>query len=218
MFKNYLKVAVRTIWKYKSYSIINILGLALGLAIFSLTAVFLEFHLSFNRFHKDSDRIFAVVEVIPSGTAGQRHSAITGVPLGNLLLNEFQDIEDATRWIPTDRIVVRQDKNRFYAEEGTIFLVDSNFLTLFSFEMLAGDPETALSESSSVVLTESAARTYFGNTDAMGRKLTMWKDLEFVVSGVIRDVPLNSSLKFDVLVSSNTFEKLLNWYMGFWVD
>lgn len=211
MFSNYWKTAYRTIWKYKTYSIINILGLALGLAIFSLTAVFLKFHLSFNRFHKDSDRIFAVVETLPSGTAGDRHSALTRVPLSNLLLNEFQEIEDVTRWIPTDRIVVRQEKNRFYAEEGTIFLADSNFLTFFSFEMLAGDPETVLAKSNSVVLTESAARKYFGNADAMGRKLTMWKDREFVVSGVTRDVPFNSSLRYDMLVSSNTFNTELNW-------
>ncbi len=211
MFLNYFKTAYRNIWKYKTYSIINILGLALGLAIFSLTAVFLKFHLGFNRFHRNSDRIFAIVEILPSGTAGDHHSALTSVPLSNLLLHEFKEIEDATRWIPTDRMVVRQEKNRFYAEEGTIFLADSNFLTFFSFEMLTGDPEAALSEINSVVLTESAARKYFGNTNAIGRKLTMWKDLDFVVTGVTGDVPFNSSLKYEVLVSSNTFDRELNW-------
>jgi putative ABC transport system permease protein len=211
MIRNYFKTAIRNILKHKGYSIINIAGLAIGLAIFSLTAALFNFQMSFNQFHRDADRIYSVVQVVPSGTAGERHSAITRAPLRNLLLNEFQEIEDATRWIPTDRAVVRQERNTFYAEEGSILLVDSSFLTFFSFEMIAGDPETALSESNSVVLSESTARRYFGSVNAMGRKLTIWKDLEFVVKGVARDAPLNSSLKFDMLISMMTFDWETNW-------
>ncbi|MGB9440150.1 MAG: ABC transporter permease, partial [Desulfobacterales bacterium] len=211
MISNYFKTAIRNILKHKGYSMINIAGLAIGLAIFSLTAALFNFQMSFNQFHRDADRIYSVVQVVPSGTAGERHSAITRAPLRNLLLNEFQEIEDATRWIPTDRAVVRQERDTFYAEEGTILLVDSNFLKFFPFEMLAGEPETALSESNSVVLSESTARRYFGTVNAMGRKLTIWKDLEFVVKGVARDAPLNSSLKFDMLISMNTFDWETNW-------
>ena len=211
MFKNYLFIAVRNIIKHKGYSIINIAGLAIGLAIFSLTAALFKFQMSFNQFHQDADRIYSIVQVIPSGTTGERHSTRTRAPLRRLLLNEFSEIEDATRWIPTDRAVVRQENNKFYAEEGTIWLVDSNFLTFFSFEMKAGDPDVALSGSNSVVLTESIARKYFGDANAMGRKLTTGKDLEFVVTGVTKDVPLNSSLKYDVLVSLNTFDWETNW-------
>ena len=211
MIGNYFKTAIRNILKHKGYSIINIAGLAIGLAIFSLAATLFKFQMSFNQFHRDADRIYSVVQVVPSGTGSDRHSAITRAPLRNLLRNEFQEIEDATRWIPTDRAVVRQERNTFYAEEGTILFVDSNFLTFFSFEMLAGDPETALSESNSVVLSESTARRYFGSVNAMGRKLTIWKDLEFVVKGVARDAPLNSSLKFDLLISLNTFDWETNW-------
>ena len=189
MFKNYLIVAVRNIIKHKGYTIINTTGLAIGLAIFSLTAALFKFQMSFNQFHQDADRIYSIIKVLPSGDTGDRHSAITRAPLRSLLLNEFQEIEDATRWIPTDRAVVRQEKNKFYAEEGTILFVDSNFLTFFSFEMLTGEPETALSESNSVVLTESTARKYFGNANAIGQKLKIWKDLEVVVKGVARDAP-----------------------------
>jgi putative ABC transport system permease protein len=187
------------------------MGLAIGLAIFSLTAALFNFQMSFNQFHRDADRIYSMVQVVPSGVAGDHHSAITRAPLRNLLLKEFQEIEDATRWIPTDRVVVRPGNNTFYAEEGSILLVDSNFLTFFSFEMIAGDPETALSESNSVVLTESTARKYFGDATAMGQKLTLGKDLEFVIKGVTRDVPFNSSLKYDVLISLNTFDWETNW-------
>ena len=132
MILNYLKIAVRNILKHKGYSIINIAGLAIGLAIFSLTAALFKFQMSFNQFHRDTDRIYSVVQVVPSGVTGERHSARTRAPLRRLLLNEFPEIEDATRCIPTDRVVVRQENNKFYAEEGTVWLVDPNFLTFFS--------------------------------------------------------------------------------------
>ena len=211
MIRNYFKIAIRNIIKHKGYSIINIVGLAIGLAIFSLTAALFTFQMSFNQFHRDADRIYSIVKVLPSGTADDRHSARTRAPLRNLLLNEFSEIEDATRWIPTDRVVVQQGRNKFYAEEGTFWLVDPNFLTFFSFEMLVGDAEAALSEPNSVVLTESAARKYFGNANVLGQKLTTGKGLELVVQGVTRDVPFNSSLKYDVLVALNTFNFETNW-------
>ena len=211
MISNYFKTAIRNITKHKGYSLINIAGLATGLAIFSLTAALFKFQTSFNQFHRDADRIYNIVQALPSGSTGGRQTSRTGAPLRNLLLKEFSEIEDATRWIPTDRVVVRQGKNKFHMEEGTFWLVDSNFLTFFSFEMLAGDPETALSESNSVVLTESTARKYFGDADAVGQKLTLGKDLEFVVKGVTTDVPSNSSLRYNVLVSLNTFNWETNW-------
>ncbi len=211
MIRNYFKTAIRNILKHKGYSIINIAGLAIGLAIFSLTAALFKFQMSFNEFHEEADRIYSIVQVLSSGSTDVRQTSRTRAPLRNLLLKEFSEIEDATRWIPTDRVVVRQGKNKFHMEEGTILFVDSNFLTFFSFEILAGDPETALSESKSVVLSESTARRYFGSVNAMGRKLTIWKDLEFVVKGVARDAPLNSSLKFDMLISLNTFDWETNW-------
>ena len=211
MIRNYFKIAIRNIIKHKGYSIINITGLAIGLSIFSLTAALLKYQMSFNQFHQDVDRIYSIVQVVPSGLNFERHSTRTRAPLRNLLLNEFLEIEDASRWIPTDRVVVQQGKKKFYAEEGTFWLVDPNFLTFFSFEMLAGEPETALSEPNSVVLTESVARKYFGNANALGRKLTTGKGLELVVQGVTRDVPFNSSLKYDVLVALNTFNFETNW-------
>ncbi|MGD9138760.1 MAG: ABC transporter permease [Desulfobacterales bacterium] len=211
MIVNYFKTALRSILKHKGFSIINIVGLAIGLAVFSLTADLFKFQLSFNRFHEDADRIYSIVQVLPSGTSDDRHTVRTRAPLRNLLLEAFPEIEDATRWIPTDRIVVRQRKNKFFAEEGTFWLVDPNLLTFFSFEMLAGDAETALLKPKSAVLTESVARRFFGTTNVLGRKLTIGKELELEIQGVTRDIPLNSSLKYDVLVSLNSFDFETNW-------
>jgi len=211
MIKNYLTTAIRNIYKHKGYAILNIAGLAIGLAVFSLTAVFFQFHLSFHKFTKDADRIYTIVQVLPSGSAGNNHSASTRAPLRHLLLDEFSEIEAATRWINTGRTVVRQGEKKFYAEERSIWFVDSNFLTFFSFEMIIGDAAVALKDPNSAVLTESTARKYFGSIDVVGEKLKTWQDHSLVVKGVSKDVPHNSSLKYDVLVSSNTFDWEMNW-------
>ena len=93
MIKNYLVVAARNIWRRKLYSFINIFGLAIGLAIFSLTAALFKFQTSFNRFHRHADRIYSIVQVIPSGNTADRHSVVTRAPLRNLLQNQFQEID-----------------------------------------------------------------------------------------------------------------------------
>ena len=211
MLKNYLITAIRNIWKHRTYSIINILGLAIGLAIFSLTTGLTKFHRSFNQFHQDADRIYCVIQVLPSGATGERHTALTRAPLRKLLVDEFPEIEDATRWIITGRTVVRQADKRFYAEEGRIWIVDPNFLTFFTFEMISGDSDTALKEPGSVILTESTARQYFGRINVVGEQLTLWDKYDFVVKGITRDAPANSSLKYEALVSSDIYDWDTNW-------
>jgi len=211
MLNNYLITAIRNIRKHRTYSIINILGLAIGLAIFSLTAGLAKFHRSFNQFHQDADRIYCVIQVLPSGAAGERHSAWTRAPLRKLVVDEFPEIEDATRWIITGRTVVRQGDRKFYAEESSVWIVDPNFLTFFTFEMIAGDPETALKKPGSAILSESTARRYFGRVDVVGERLNLWEKYDFVVKGITRDVPANSSLKYDVLVSSDIYDWDTNW-------
>ena len=211
MISNYLKTAIRNILKHKGYSIINIVGLAIGLAIFSLTAGLAKFHQSFNKFHQDADRIYCIIQVLPSGETGKRHTVLTRAPLRKLLVDEFPEIEDATRWIITGRTVVRQGDRKFYAEEGSFWIVDPNFFKFFTFEMISGDPETALKEAGSVILTESTARKYFGNVDVVGETLTIWNNYDFVVKGITEDVPATSSLKYEALVSSDIYDWDTNW-------
>ena len=115
------------------------------------------------------------------------------------------------RWIPTSRWVIRHQGQKYYAEESTVWAVDSNFFSFFSFELISGDPDTALAEPQSIVLTQTVARKYFGEEKALGKKLTLGNFPDFVVTGVARDVPLNSSLPFDSLVSLNSFGWQKNW-------
>jgi putative ABC transport system permease protein len=211
MFKNYLTVSFRNIIKHKGYAFINIAGLTIGLAVFILVASFVDFHANFDSFHRDADRIYSIIQILPSAAEGKRHSARTPAPLLPLLSNEFDEIEDATRWIPTDKLIVRARNKTFFAGEGRLWGVDPNFLSFFSFKMIAGNPETALKEPNSVVLTESTARRYFGNENAMGRTITLANTYNFAVTGITEDVPSNSSLTYELLVSAHTLNWQTNW-------
>jgi putative ABC transport system permease protein len=215
MLINYIKTAYRNILRNKTYAFINIAGLALGLAVFSLVASFTDFHFNFDDFHKNGGRVYCIVQIIPSGSDGARHSARTPLPLRSLLLKEFGEIEAATRWAPLDDFVVMAPGKNIYEPEGTAKAVDANFLDFFNFKVLAGDPGTALAEPNSIVLTESMAHKYFGNTDPIGRRLTLklYADLDLKVTAVTEDVPLNSSLRYHLLVSLSTFKWHQAWHM-----
>jgi putative ABC transport system permease protein len=194
---------------------INITGLALGLAIFSMATLLAEFHFSFDKFHKDFERIYRAVQTFAKAEKDIDHSARTPAPLKQLLAGEFPEIEDATRWIYIDSLSVKYKDKKFFEKGATAMAVDSNFLSFFSFALISGEPETVLSEPNSVVLTESAARKYFGNESPVGKTLTvmLYSELPFKVTGVTKDVPLNSSLQYHLLFSSKTFNFDDNWHV-----
>jgi putative ABC transport system permease protein len=211
MFVNYFKTAVRNIINHKGYSIINIAGLAIGLAVFILIASFVDFHLSFDEFHKDADQIFTVIQVLPSDKEGEHHTAKIPAPLLPFFRDEIKEVKSALRWIPTNRWVIRHQGQKYYAEEGTVWAVDPNFFSFFSFELISGDSDTALVQPQSIVLTQTVARKYFGKENPLGKELTLGGFPAFVVTGVTKDVPLNSSFPFDSLVSINSFGWQKNW-------
>jgi putative ABC transport system permease protein len=215
MLTNYWKTAYRNILRNKGYSIVNIVGLALGLAIFSMAALLVEFHFSFDKFHKDFDQIYSVVQTFAKPDKKVDHSARTPAPLKQLLAGEFPEIEDATRWIYLDDMTLTYKDKKFHEKGATAMAVDSNFLSFFNFGLISGKPEKVLSQPNSVVLTESAARKYFGSESPMGKTLTvlLYSELPFKVTGVTRDVPLNSSLQYQLLFSSNTFNFDKNWHV-----
>jgi len=211
MLSNYFKTAIRHILHHRGYAIINITGLAVGLAVFILTASFVDFHLSFDEFHKDADQIFSVVQVLSSDIKGEHHTAKIPAPLLDAFRGEIPEITGGLRWIQTGRWVIRHEGQKYYAEESTVWAVDANFFSFFSFELTAGDPKSALAEPQSIVLTRTAALKYFGEENPLGRKLTLGNFPAFVVTGVARDAPLNSSLPFDSLISLNSFGWQNDW-------
>ena len=206
MFNNYIKVAWRNLVKNKIYSAITISGLVLGLGIFILFALLLYSQYKFDSFHENGDGIYSVVQVLPRGAEKDHHSAITPAPLRDTLLAEFPEIVKAARFFPPGRLVVRYGDNVFY--ENRIRFVDADFLSIFSFDLARGKSENILINPYSIILTEASAIKYFGNEDPIGKSLTINNDFDVVVTGVVADIPENSSIHFDFLVSFETADAL----------
>ena len=204
MLKNYFKIAFRNFKKQKGYAVINIVGLAVGLACFILISLFVQFELSYDTFHDKADRIYRIAKEDPGNYyLGTNRFAVTPAPLVKALMEEFPEVEHATQIDQTYRLLEYEDK-RFY-EEG--IYATEHFFDVFTFPLLQGDPRTALVEPNSIILTESLARKYFGEANPMGQSLTTIQandKVEMKVVGIAKDVPANSHLTFDYLISMSS--------------
>lgn len=196
MFKNYIKVALRTLKKYKIYSLINISGLAIGMVCFFLIMLWVRDELSFNRFHENSGQIYLNIVEFPDVTT--QSSPWSLVPT---LKNVFPETEMGTRYIR--KTVSTRYKDKIFSEEAA--LVDAEFLKIFTFPIVKGDPNTALSANNSVVITERTAEKYFGDEEPLGKIIKFDNRVDFTVTGVIRNVPANSDLRFDFLALPELF-------------
>lgn len=198
MFRNYLKVAVRTLWKHKSSTGINVLGLSVAFGSATLLFLAAAFELSYDRFHADHDRIYRSY-FVSQNPRGVERSASMPYPLTPALKQAFPEIEGVTRYQQGTGAVQYGDKQLEKEIDG----VDADLLTMFSFPMLQGDPRTALNSLSSIVITENMARDVFGRENPMGKPLRIngfGGPKDFTVTGVLADFPDNSTLQFDAFV------------------
>jgi putative ABC transport system permease protein len=219
MFWNYMKIAWRNIKRYKGYSFINIIGLAAGLACCILILLWVQDELNYDRFHTNKDDLYRVVAEFHK-TEPVTHYWPVCAPLAPALKEEYPEIVNATRFSRLRRgQSVKFGDKKFL--ESLICLTDPDFFTMFSFPFLEGDPQTALSNPNSIVLREALSAKYFGNEDPIGKVLNVNNEYDFTVTGIIKDVPENSSLQFDFLipfVRIEDFEKawavLDNWTLS----
>jgi putative ABC transport system permease protein len=200
MLRNYVITALRNLYKNRGFSFINILGLTIGLASFMLIGLYVFHELSFDRFHTRSGRIFRVVENLRTENELLLQST-SSPPMGPTILKDFPEVENYVRFTGDSRLV-KKGNLAFYEEE--CLLADSTIFDVFSFKLLKGDPKTALTEPRTVVLTETAAKKYFGDQDAIGETLDMGGE-QFKITGIVEDVPDNSHFKFDFLLSFSTW-------------
>ena len=212
MFRNYFITALRNIIRQKGYSLINILGLATGLACTFLILLWVQDELSYDRFHEHTDRLYRVEEN-QHYSGSVYHVNVTPYPSGPVWKEEIPEIEDVCRhqWPPG--MMFRYGENAFN-ETGTV-AVDPSFLTMFSFPLISGDINTALSEPHNAVLTEETAKKYFGEEDPIGKFLNVNNQYEFTVTGIIEDPPGNSILDFDILIPFE-YLKETDWYSDHW--
>ncbi len=196
---SHLKVAVRKMRKQKAYSIINTLGLALGLTCSFLIFFWVQDELGYNRFHEKADQLFRVNKMYQIGGETQFNSS-TPFPLARAVRENIPEVIDATRFQRIRALISFGDHedNVFY--ERRVCVVDPSFFRIFSFPFVKGNPDEALAEPDSVVMTESVAAKYFGEEDPIGKTLTLDHDKDFVVKGVIEDIPSASDLRFDLFV------------------
>jgi len=216
MLKNYFKIAYRNLLKNKIFSLVNIFGLAIGMAACFFIFLYVRFELSYDRFHSQANHLYRIPFTFTGSLANVGSLATNHPSLGPSLKAEFPEILDYARIVPTSVFFnaamlsyIGQGQPQTFQEEKT-YLADSSFLTMFSFPFTKGDPAKALTNPRSVVISASTARKYFGMEDPLGKILTLNAQTPFKVTGVFRDVPENSHLKFDMLFSYSTIGNFMD--------
>lgn len=208
MWLNYLKIAFRNLARYRLYALINIAGLAIGIASFILIWIYIFDELSYDRYHSKADDIFRLVNVYNAKGVGE-NSASSPFPVAWTLKNEYpQLVKNVTRVFnrQVPRTLIQYNDKIF--NERRFFFADSSFFQVFDFEFVAGDPTTALNEVNAVVITASTARRYFGDENPMGKIFRIENQADLLVTGIIKDVPENSHFQFDMMASLSTMRTL----------
>ncbi len=204
MLKNYFKIALRNLWRKRAFSFINVTGLAVGMACCFLIFLYVHFELSYDRFHQKADRIYRVVGDLTSSTE-ILHWYVTPGPLARSIKNEFPQVQAVTRFTDLG-VLVQKDLIKF-REAHTIW-ADSSIFSVFDFPLKYGDPYTALKEPNSIVLSETAAVKYFGHSNPVGQHLLLTsRRLPCIVTGLMKNIPGNSHISADMLVSMATYSQ-----------
>lgn len=192
MIKNYIKITWRHIRNNKIYSFINIMGLAVGMGCCILILLWVQDELSFDKFHQNYSDIYRTIPELQ----GTKYSS-NPLALAAVFKQQYPEVRQITRFC--SRYWLMKYGDRIYNERGA--LVDDDFLQMFTFPLIRGTPETVFASRESIVLTEHAASKYFGNQDPVGKSLLINNDIELIVTGILKDVPKNSHLRFDFLAS-----------------
>ncbi len=219
MFKNYFKITIRNLARSKVFSLINLLGLSVGLACCMLIFLYAKDEMSYDRFHQNKNEIYRLTAVDRSPDGNENKLGVTGMVPGPTFKRLIPEIKDYVR-VQEEYQTLRRGNEVFQQQS---LNVDSNFFSLFTFEPLTGNVRTALNDPYSVVLTDETAKKYFGNTNPVGQTLDMKVDTvfkSFTVTAVVKKAPQNSSIKFGMLVPMS-FKRLqgedkewLNFYLN----
>ena len=202
MLKNLLKISLRTIWKEKTYSVLNITGLTIGITCSMFLLMYIMHELSYDRYHVNAPNIYRVVSNIKEPDNAFTW-AVAQIPLAEELRDNYPEVKNAVRFFGTGRVQYKNGDKQFYEED--FYLADSTVFDMFTYQFLSGDPATALDNPFSIVLTEKTARKYFSDVSAaLGQSIQNQQGEEFKVTGILDDIPTNSHFLFDGLISRST--------------
>ncbi len=210
MLKNYLSIAYRTILKTKVFSFINILGLAVGMAAFMFIIQYVQFERSYEKFNQNADNIYRITLDLYNGNEYVVTDCETYAPVGPLLKEKMPEVIDYVRMYHNDGLQDIEANNRKFLEEG-IYFADASAFKFFSIDLLHGDQSAALSAPYKVVLSETMAKKYFGRIDPVGESLKIEGNL-YQVTAIMKDLPYNTHLKFNTLLSHITLPAMYEWY------
>jgi putative ABC transport system permease protein len=208
MLRNYLRIAFRNLWRHKGFSLLNIVGLTVGMVAFFLIFLYVRFELSYDQLYSKADRIYRIVCDIKTPTE-TLHASQPSWAVPPHLAAELPEVEIGLRVSMGDNWLVWHGDQQFAQDD--VAMADSTFFQVFDLPLLKGDRRTALKEPFSVVLTEKTAKAFFGNADPMGQSLTLTRGkFHATVTGVMKDIPDNSTIRASMIVSINTMTRKLN--------
>jgi len=205
MIKNFFRVAFRNLLTNKSTSFLNIFGLSIGLAAALLILLWIQHELSYDKFFKDADQIYRVEED-QHYSGNVYHVNVTPYPSGKEWKKRIPEIIEYTRFSNLPRVLFEKDDMKMF--EDNLRGVDSTFFRMFSFSFKYGDPNTALSEPHTIVLSEELAEKYYGDENPLGQSITIEKQFDFRVTGVLEKMPNNTVLNFDALIPFRFLEQI----------
>ncbi len=216
MLKNYLITSLRNLRRNKLFSFINITGLSICIAVSILLFIWIKDELSYDRFYVKSDQIYRLGWDV-YGHDEEFKGALTAFPVGPAITDLYPEIHNYVRFRHAQYVFSYNEKT---FTEDNVFIVDQSIFNIFNFELIRGNPETALTEPRSVVMTEQTARKYFGEENPLGKTILSIGQYEFIVTGVLQNIPSNSHIQFDMLVSYSTVSPetyqawTQNWFDG----
>jgi putative ABC transport system permease protein len=213
MFKSILKTTIRYIRKHAGYSLLNVLGLTLGISSALFLIIYVSDELSYDRYHEKADRIFRVASKITE-TDDQFTWIVAQIPFGPQVAKDYPEVRAFTRFINMPRALYKYEDKEY--NEENFYYADSTVFDIFTYKVLKGEVKSAVRDPKKIVLTETAAARYFGESDPIGKTLTEGTNT-YEVTGVIEDVPTNSHFRFDALTARNNLPKQLGTWGNFGV-
>ncbi len=214
MFKNYLKIAVRNINKNRGYSFLNIMGLAVGIAVCILIFTYIVFELNFDRFHDNADDIYRLT--LQASFAGQNlHTATSSAPAAAAITSDYPEVVNAARFYDAARVPVAYGNKTFIEEE--MLYGDNSVFEIFTFPIINGDNKTPLVRPFTAVISEGIARKYFEDEDPVGKILKMNNISDYEITAVMKNIPPDSHIDFDILLSFETLYSKRKGQVEAWV-
>ena len=206
MLYNYLKIAFRSLIKFKGYASINLIGLALGLTAGILIMIYVLDELSFDKFHANGDRLYRVNTAFMKGDSGSEDANETnGWPVGKVLEKDFPEVEKVLYTRSASFLLINQGDKRIRQKN---YFASPEFFSMFSFPLVAGNPDKALTEPNSIVISQEMEKKYFPEGNALNKTLVFADTLNMVVTGVMKNIPANSHIQADMIISFSTYEAL----------